>query len=177
MRRTSLFVLGTAAALALSACDSRDYEAELADLQTQLQDAQTELQQAQTENEELSGQITSLEGNQGQVPDTVQTELSEVRVAAQRTYDRLGALEREPDAPADRMSEALAVLRADIEEIVQSIEAAGQELGVEFEQAASEAGQAVEEGAGQAGEAAEGAAQEGEGAEETGEEMQPQPQQ
>lgn len=179
MRRKPLLALGAGALLVLAACDSRDYEAEIADLETQLQEAEGQLQQAMSENETLSGQMTEMEAGGGEVSEGAAQAIGEIQMMAQRTYDRLGALEREPDAPADQMEEAIAALREDVQGILDSVQTAGQELGVELEQAATEGGEAAggaaqeAEGAAQdAGEAVEGAAEEaGQAAEEAGEEV------
>lgn len=172
MRRKPLLALGAGALLILAACDSRDYEAEIADLETQLQEAEVQLQQAMSENETLSGQMTEMEATGGEVSEGAAQAIGEIQMIAQRTYDRLGALEREPGAPADQMEQAIAALREDVQGILDSVQTAGEELGVELEQAATEGGEAAGGAAQDAGEAVEGAAEEaGQAAEEAGEEV------
>ena len=78
--RTPLLAGAAALLLGLAACDSRDYEAEIAELNSQLEQAQSELQQAMSENEELSGQIAELEAGAGQVSEVAQTEMNEIQV-------------------------------------------------------------------------------------------------
>lgn len=180
MRRMPLLALGATTLLALSACDSRDYEGEISEIQTELQEAEAQLQEAVAENETLSGQMAEMESAGGDVPEGAAQAMNEIQVAAQRTYDRLGEMVEEPDAPAEQMEQAITALREDVQGILDSLSLAGQELGVELEQAATGAGQAAEEAAqeteGAAGEAAqeteeavEGAAEEaGEAAEQAG---------
>ena len=172
MMRWPLLALGGAALIGLAACDSRDYEAEITELESQLQDAETRLQESLAANEDLNAQMAELEG--GQVSETVQTELNEAYSTAQQTYERLGALEREPGADPQLIEEAVVVLREDIQAMMDSLQSAGQELGVQLEQGAGGTGQGAGGGAGQAGQAAgQGAGQAG-GAEQTGEEPQQQ---
>ena len=65
------------------------------------------------------------------------------------TAERLAALERDPDAPAEARTEAVAVLKTDVEDIVVAIESAASELGMELEAApAPAAGPAEEEATG-----------------------------
>lgn len=152
MKRWPLLALGGAALIGVAACDSRDYEAEIATLETELQDAETRLQEAMASNEELNAQLAELEGAGAEVPEEVQGQLSDAWTTAQRTYDRLGQIQEEPNVDPTRMREAVLVLRTDLQQMMTNLQSAGEDLGVELEQGAGQAGQAPE----QAGDAAAG---------------------
>jgi chromosome segregation ATPase len=149
-----------ALSLGLVACDSRDYDAEITDLQTQLEQAQTELEAQRTENQTLTGEMDELRTQSeqapaaataegGQVPEEVRAQLATAMEKASLTAERLAALERDPDAPAEARTEAVAVLKTDVEDIVVAIESAASELGMELEVApAPAAGPAEEEAIG-----------------------------
>ena len=149
-----------ALSLGLVACDSRDYDAEITDLQTQLEQAQTELEAQRTENQTLTGEMDELRtqaeqapgtatAEGGQVPEEVRAQLATAMEKASLTAERLAALERDPDAPAEARTEAVAVLKTDVEDIVVAIESAASELGMELEAApAPAAGPAEEEATG-----------------------------
>lgn len=142
--RTLTIVVPAALALGLVACDSRDYEAEINDLQSQLSDAASELDSLRGENDSLT---TEMEGLRAQAEETaaaagalgedaaqaVQTQLTTALDKASQTVDRLAALEREPDAPADARTEAVATLKGEVQEIVDSVHAAATELGLELQ--------------------------------------------
>jgi chromosome segregation ATPase len=159
--------LPLALSLGLVACDSRDYEAEITDLQTQLEQAQTELEAQRTENQTLTGEMEELRvqseqapetatAEGGEVPEEVRAQLATAMEKASLTAERLAALERDPDAPAEARTEAVAVLRTDVEDIVVAIESAASELGMEIETAPAPAAGPAEEdatGGGQAGQA------------------------
>jgi multidrug resistance efflux pump len=129
--RVAAATLAAASLLAISACDSRDYEAEIAALQSDLQRAKSENEQMQTE---LDGLRTQAEQS---LPDgaleNVQTELNKVVQTAATTFEQMGAMTSEPDAPAERSTEALGGLRGDMQTIVQSVQAAAEDLGLELE--------------------------------------------
>lgn len=126
--RVAAASLAAASLLAIAACDSRDYEAEIATLQSDLQTAQTENQQLQTELDGLRSQSLP-EG----ALDNVQTELNNVVQTAATTFQQLGSMSQETGAQAGQEDEALAAMRADLQVIVQSVQAAASDLGVELE--------------------------------------------
>jgi uncharacterized protein (DUF3084 family) len=169
--RPSIVALPLALGLGLAACDSRDYEAEIADLQSQLGEATTELETLRGENESLSTEMEELRtqaeeaaaaaGNLGEeAAATVRAELESALNTAAQTADRLAALEREPEAPAETRVEAVGMLRNDVQGIVDSVQAAAAELGLELQgggvEPAAGAGDEAEQPA--AGEATEPAA-------------------
>jgi chromosome segregation ATPase len=122
--------LAAASLLAIAACDSRDYEAEIATLESDLQTSRSESEQLQTELDGLRAQAEALpEG----ALENVQTELNNVVQTAATTFDRMGEMTEEPDAPAEQRTEALTVLRQDLQTIVQSVQVAAQDLGLELE--------------------------------------------
>jgi len=128
--RVAATALAIAPLLAMAACDSRDYEAEIAALETDVQTARGEADQMRTEIEELRAQPDALP--EGAI-ENVQTELNTIMQTAATTFDRMGSMTQEPDAPADQRTEALGVLREDMQKIVQSVQAAATDLGVELE--------------------------------------------
>jgi hypothetical protein len=111
-----------ASLLALAACDSRDYEAEIATLQGDLESAQSENEQMQTELEELRAQAEAQPGMEAGAIENVQTQLNNVVQTAAQTFERASGGEADPEA-----------LRADMQLIVQSTQAAAEGLGVELE--------------------------------------------
>jgi chromosome segregation ATPase len=122
--------LAAASLLAIAACDSRDYEAEIATLESDLQTSRSESEQLQTELDGLRAQAEALpEG----ALENVQTELNNVVQTAATTFDHMGEMTEEPDAPAEQRTEALTVLRQDLQTIVQSVQVAAQDLGLELE--------------------------------------------
>lgn len=154
-------VVPLALSLGLVACDTRDYEAEITDLQTQLEQAQTELEAQRTENQTLTGEMDELRAQSeqtpdaavaagGEVPEEVRAQLETAMEKASLTAERLAALERDPDAPAEARTAAMAVLQTDVQDIVVAIESAASELGMELEAAAAPAAGAAEEPAGAA---------------------------
>jgi multidrug resistance efflux pump len=154
-------VVPLALSLGLVACDSRDYEAEITDLQTQLEQAQNELEAQRTENQTLTGEMDELRAQAeqapgaamagGEVPEGVRDQLTTAHEKASLTAERLAALERDPDAPPEARTEAVNVLRTDVEDVVAAIESAASELGMELEAGpAPAAGPAEEPAAGAA---------------------------
>jgi len=141
MRHLTL-VLPVALAFGLVACDSRDYEAEITGLQGQLEEAQAELETQRAENQTMAGEMEELrmQAEQpaagGEVSDQVRAQLETAMEKATQTAERLAALERDPDAPAETRTEAVGVLRTEVEEIVAAVDAAANELGIELQQAA-----------------------------------------
>jgi chromosome segregation ATPase len=142
--RPSILVLPLALTFGLAACDSRDYEAEIADLQSQLGEATTQLEAARSENESLNTELEELRTQAEQAGEAavnmgedaaqqVQAQLETALQKASQTAERLAALEREPDAPADKRTEAVSVLRSDVQEIVASLEAAAGKLGIDLQ--------------------------------------------
>jgi chromosome segregation ATPase len=125
--------------LGLAACDSRDYEAEIATLQDQLGAANSELDTLRGENETLISEMDQLRAQAEQgaagagalAEDTaaaVRSQLEGALEQASQTADQLAALEAEPDAPA-----AVGALRSSVEEIVNSVQSAAAELGLELQ--------------------------------------------
>jgi chromosome segregation ATPase len=142
--RPLIIVLPLALGLGLAACDSRDYEAELAELQNQLNDATGELEGLRGENQSLSGEMAELRSQaeetaaaagqlSEEVAGKVRGELESVLEKASQTVDRLAALERDPDAPADTRTEAVAILRNEVQQIVNSVQTAAADLGLDLQ--------------------------------------------
>ena len=175
-------------ALSLVACDSRDYEAEIAGLETQLGESNTALEEMRQANQTLETEMEELraqteEATAGaaalgeEAVETVRTQLESALQTATQTVDRLAALEREPDAPAETRTEAVGVLREDVQGIVDSVQAAATELGLDLQAAVEPAAGAAQDQ--EAAPAAGGDAQAEEPAQEqpADEPTQPQPQQ
>jgi hypothetical protein len=122
--------LAAASLIAIAACDSRDYEAEIATLESDLQSARSENEQMQTQLDELRAQAEAQpEGGM----ENVKTELNNVVQTAATTFKEIGSMSEEPDAPAEQRTEALGALREDVQKIVQSTQAAAEDLGIELE--------------------------------------------
>jgi chromosome segregation ATPase len=134
--------------LAVAACDSRDYEAEIATLEGDLQSARSENEQMQTELEELRTQAEAQPAMPEEARENVQTQLNNALQAAAGTFERVGAVSEEPDAPAEQRNETLGVVRADLQVIVQSVQAAASDLGIELETVAMDTDADATEGTG-----------------------------
>lgn len=161
--RVAAASLAAASLLAISACDSRDYEAEIATLESDLQSARSESEQMQAELDGLRAQAE--QGLPEEALQNVQTELNNVVQTAATTFEQMGAMSSEPDAPADQRNEALGALRSDMQTIVQSVQAAAEDLGLEIETVTMDTDADAMEGtpepaAGAAEEPAAGAAEE-----------------
>jgi multidrug resistance efflux pump len=121
-------------ALGLAACDSRDYEAEIATLQGDLESARAELEEAQGQNEQLTTQMEELQA-QAEQPATgdsaalepVQSEFNAIVEKASVSLANLTELEAQPDAPAE-----LGDLRQNLQDIMQSVQTAASGLGLEL---------------------------------------------
>ena len=142
--RCLTLLLPVALSVSLAACDNRDYEVELAELQARLGDASSELDALRGENQSLSSAMDELRAEAEQTAaaagslgeeaaETVRSELESALEKASQTVDRLAALESEPDAPAATRTEAVGVLRSEVEDIVTSVRAAASELGLELQ--------------------------------------------
>lgn len=136
--RVAAAILATASLIAIAACDSRDYEAEIATLQSDLQSARSENEQMQTQLDELRTQAEAQPETQaGAMPEgeleNVQTELNNVVQTAAATFEQMGSMTEASDVPAEQHTEALGVLRQDMQKIVQSVQAAADQLGIELE--------------------------------------------
>ena len=128
--RVAAASLAAASLIAIAACDSRDYEAEIATLESDLQSARSENEQMQTQLDELRAQAEAQpEGGM----ENVTTELNNVVQTAATTFNEIGSMTEEPDAPAEQRTEALGALREDMQKIVQSTQAAAENLGIELE--------------------------------------------
>jgi chromosome segregation ATPase len=128
--RVAAASLAAASLIAIAACDSRDYEAEIATLESDLQSARSENEQMQTQLDELRAQAEAQpEGGM----ENVKTELNNVVQTAATTFKEIGSMSEEPDAPAEQRTEALGALREDVQKIVQSTQAAAEDLGIELE--------------------------------------------
>ena len=149
-------LLPGALALSLVACDSRDYEAEIAELETQLGDSTATLETMQGENETLRTELEELRAQAegataaagdmgGEASETVRAELESALQKASQTVDRLAALERDPEAPAEARTEAVGVLRSEVQEIVDSVQTAAAELGLELQAGVEPAAGAAQE--------------------------------
>jgi hypothetical protein len=128
--RVAATALAIAPLLAIASCDSRDYEAEIAALETDVQSARGEADQMRTEIEELRAQPEALP--EGAI-ENVQAELNNIMQTASATFAQMGTMTQEPDAAPDQRAEALGVLREDMQKIVQSVQAAATDLGIELE--------------------------------------------
>jgi predicted nucleic acid-binding Zn-ribbon protein len=132
--RVAATALAIAPLLAIASCDSRDYEAEIAALETDVQSARGEADQMRTEIEELRAQA---EVQPDALPEgaieNVQAELNSIMQTASATFAQMGTMTQEPDAAPDQRTEALGVLREDMQKIVQSVQAAATDLGLELE--------------------------------------------
>jgi hypothetical protein len=138
--------IAAASLLAVAACDSRDYEAEIATLEGDLEGARSENEQMQTELDELRAQSEAQPAmGEGGLED-VQTQLNNVMQTAAATFDRTGSMAEEPDAPPEQRSEALDLVRADMQVIVQSVQAAADDLGLELETVAMDTDAGATEG-------------------------------
>src|ERR671918_1232591 len=120
--------LAAVSLLGMAACDSRDYEAEIASLQSDLESARSENEQMQTELDELRTQAEAQPAMPEGALENVQTQLNAVVQTAAQTFERAGSTEQ--GASAEEGTEAV---RADMQTIVQSVQAAAQDLGVELE--------------------------------------------
>ena len=125
--------IAAASLLALAACDSRDYEAEIATLEGDLQSARSENEQLQTQLSELQAQAEAEPAIAEGGLENVQTQLNNAMQAAAGTFERVGTVTEEPDAPVEQRSEALGLARADLQVVVQSLQAAAEDLGIELE--------------------------------------------
>jgi chromosome segregation ATPase len=123
-------------ALGLAACDSRDYEAEIATLQTDLESARAELEEAQSQNEQLTTQMEELRtqaeqagqaGGDTAALEPVQSEFNAIVEKASVSLANLTQLEAQPDAPAE-----LGDLRQNMQDIMQSVQTVAGELGLEL---------------------------------------------
>jgi chromosome segregation ATPase len=136
--RVAAATLAAASLMAIAACDSRDYEAEIATLESDLQSARSENEQMQTQLDELRAQAEAQpEAQAGAMPEggmeNVKTELNNVVQTAATTFKEIGSMTEEPDAPAEQRTEALGGLREGMQKIVQSTQAAAENLGIELE--------------------------------------------
>ena len=122
-----------ALALGLAACDSRDYEAEIAKLQSDLESARTELQEAQSQNEQLTSQMEEQRAQAEQSAadpaalQPVQGELAAIVEKASVSLASLTEIESQPNPPED-----LGALRQNMQDIMRSVETAASELGLEM---------------------------------------------
>lgn len=141
--RLPAMAFAAASLIAVAACDSRDYEAEIATLQGDLESAQSENEQMQTELEELRTQAEAMpEGGL----ENVQKELNNVVQTAATTFERMGSMTEEPNAPAEQRTEALGMLREDMQKIVQSAQTAAKDLKLELETVAMDTDAGATEG-------------------------------
>jgi ElaB/YqjD/DUF883 family membrane-anchored ribosome-binding protein len=154
--RPLTILLPGALALSLVACDSRDYEAEMAEMETQLGQSNTALEEMREANQTLQTELEGLRaqseeatagaGNLSEeAAETVRSELESALFTATQTVDRLAALERDPEAPAETRTEAVGVLREDVQGIVESVQTAAAELGLELQAAVEPAAGAAPE--------------------------------
>jgi hypothetical protein len=125
-------------ALGLAACDSRDYEAEIATLQGDLESARAELEEAQGQNEQLTTQMEELQAQAEQAGtgdpaalEPVQSEFNAIIEKASTSLANVTELEAQPDAPAE-----LGDLRQNMQDIMQSVQTVAGELGLEVAPAA-----------------------------------------
>jgi hypothetical protein len=154
--RQLAFAAPIALGLGVAACDSRDYEGELAALQSDLESARSELQTAQSENEQLKTQMEELQGQAGQsggVSEEARTEiegdLNGIVENASVALANLTQLEAQaPDAD-------ISGLRENVNQIIESARATAEQVGVQLQEPAAGA---AAEGEQQGGEQVEPAA-------------------
>jgi nicotinate-nucleotide--dimethylbenzimidazole phosphoribosyltransferase len=127
--------------LAVAACDSRDYEAEIATLEGDLESARSENEQIQTELEELRTQAEAQPAMPEEARENVQAQLNTVVQTAAQSFERAGSTEQGASA-----EEGAAAVRTDMQLIVQSAQAAAQDLGVELETVAMDTDAGATEG-------------------------------
>jgi multidrug resistance efflux pump len=132
--------------LFVAACDSRDYEAEIATLETDLQGARSENEQMRTELDELRAQSEAQPGMAEGGLEDVQSQLNNVMQTAAGTFERMASMTQQPDASPEQRTEALDLVRADMQVIVQSVRAAADNLGVELETVAMDTDAGATEG-------------------------------
>jgi hypothetical protein len=65
--------------------------------------------------------------------ENVQTALNDVAQTTAATFERIGSKTEEPDASAEQRTEALGLLREDLQKIMQSVQAAATDLGIELD--------------------------------------------
>jgi chromosome segregation ATPase len=134
--RTLAFAAPIALGLGLAACDSRDYEAEIAALQSDLESARSELQTAQGENEQLKTQMEELQaqaeqsGGAGQeAGGAIEGDLNRIVENANAALTSLTALETQaPDAD-------ISGLRENVNQIMQAAQATAEQAGVQLQEA------------------------------------------
>jgi predicted nucleic acid-binding Zn-ribbon protein len=132
--RIAATALALTSLLAIAACDSRDNAAELAALQAEAQDARGEAEQLQTQLDELRAEAEAQpEAMAEGTLENVQTALNDVAQTTAATFERIGSMTEEPDASAEQRTEALGVLREDLQKIMQSVQAAATDLGIELD--------------------------------------------
>jgi hypothetical protein len=140
--------IAAASLLAVAACDSRDYEAEIATLEGDLQSARSENQQMQTQLNELQAQAEAEPAMPEGALENVQTQLNNAMQTAAGSFERMGSMSEEPDAPAEQRAEEFGLVRADLQVIVQSVQAAAENLGIELETVAMDTDADATEGTG-----------------------------
>jgi chromosome segregation ATPase len=121
-----------ASLLAVAACDSRDYESEIATLEADVQTARGEAEQLQTRLDELRAQSEAQALPEGAL-DNVQTELNNVAQNVAAVFAGMGAMTEDPEAAPEERTEAIGVLRDDMQKIMQSIQTVAADLGIELE--------------------------------------------
>jgi chromosome segregation ATPase len=139
-------MLAATSLLGMAACDSRDYEAEIASLQGDLESARTENEQMKTELDELRSQAEAQPAVPEGARETAQTELNTAVQTAASTFERIGTMSEEPAAPAEQRTEELGTLREDMQKIVQSVQAAAEGLGLKLETVAMDTDAGATEG-------------------------------
>lgn len=144
MTRTRLALsLPLVGLLALAACDSRDYEAEMGELQTQLDQARSELEAARAENQTLSGEMEEMQTQMGEATEAagaaggealgeIEAQLNTVAQSASRSLEQLDQL---AESGEQNVADAASGIREDLQAIVQSVHAAATSLGVQVESA------------------------------------------
>jgi chromosome segregation ATPase len=144
--RIAAATLAAASLIAIAACDSRDYEAEIATLESDLQNARSENEQVQTQLDELRAQAEAQPEPMAEgALDNVRTELNKVVQTAAASFEQMGSLTEEAGAPAEQ-TEALGALREEMQTIVQSVQTAAGDLGIELETVAMDTDADASEG-------------------------------
>lgn len=114
------------------ACDSRDFEAEIAELQAALESAKEQVENSVTENETLNEQVAALEGQLEEAKSAGASALESVKggldEAATSAEDALNKLDVLADQGQDEVSEAAAALREDLSTLLERLQVAAADI-------------------------------------------------
>jgi hypothetical protein len=99
-----------------------------------------------TELDELRSQAEAQPAVPEGARETAQTELNTAVQTAASTFEQIGTMSEQPDAPAEQRTEELGTLREDMQKIVQSVQAAAEGLGLKLETVALDTDAGATEG-------------------------------